>query len=122
MCGDRCCAGYQVLRQTRVPLTLPKVCKTKSWLCDCIMLYEHAARHGCRDAQVLVVSCNLRDKADMAWWTAHRDEAGERPWLPSAVRISCNAEQWQVRAVEYLNPQPRAHPDSLNLLETGVTA
>ena len=34
----------------------------------------------------------------MAWWAAHQDgDAGERPWLPSALRVSCDSHEWQVR-------------------------
>ena len=119
-----------MLRQTRVPLTLPKVCENcklcpsfcalchavqsslyallypiphsnAKTLSHCVQL-PHPCRHthgqhACHGIQVLVVSCNLKDKADMAWWAAHRDGDGaERPWLPGAVRVSCDSQEWQV--------------------------
>ena len=122
-----------MLRQTRVPLTLPKVCEFRTLLptfCAmyyavlstmytvtlCCILFTAAVlntlglypdpawlqkcgvvQHACHDWQVLVVSCNLRDKANMAWWAAHRHGDGsERPWLPSALRVSCDSQEWQV--------------------------
>ena len=54
-------------------------------------------QHARHDWQVLVVSCNLRDKADLNWWAAQQDgDGGERPWLPSALRVSCDSQEWQV--------------------------
>jgi PAB-dependent poly(A)-specific ribonuclease subunit 2 len=79
--------GYQLVRQEKVPAALP---------------------------QVLVVSCGLEDRGDLAWWApvaGGEPAAGRgasspprrpraRAWLPFALAITADPEGWAVEVEE----------------------
>jgi len=66
--------GYQMVRQTRVPTCLPKI---------------------------IVVSCGMQDRKDLAWWMPVKEAGGEeKPWLPWAVEVETQPQDWEVVARE----------------------
>lgn len=78
--------GYQPLRQARCPETLP---------------------------QVLIISCGLQDRGDLAWWSPYTEfvDAAQgvdrqmlsKPWLPQELAIRKDPESWQVNVLSECN-------------------
>ena len=50
--------------------------------------------------QVMIVSCGLKDRGDLAWWAPHGGPAGRRPWLPLFLRLSSQPQEYRLVAVE----------------------